>query len=162
MFIPPIGTSIRSTKTYTHSVGLPTCFRQWRAESHCNKLHGYSLEIRIEFEANEVDICNWVVDFGSLKTLKGWLQDTFDHKTLIADDDPHYAEFEKLHNLGAIDMITVEATGCEAFASMVYEVAEVWIKDAGYYPRVWVARVEVREHAANSAIVERKGLDYNG
>lgn len=157
MLIPPEGTRIRSTKTYTHSVGLPVCFRQWKAESHCNKLHGYSLQIRIEFEAEEVDIRNWVVDFGSLKTLKGWLQNTFDHKTLIAEDDPFYPEFVRLHNMKVIDMISVEACGCEAFATMVYEAAEIWLNDAGYKPRVWVARVEVSEHAANSAIVERRG-----
>ncbi len=155
MRIPPEGTRLRSSKTYVHSVGLPTCFRQWKAESHCRFLHGYSLEIRIEFEADEVDIRDWVVDFGSLKTFKGWLEDTFDHKTLVAEDDPQkWKLFNDMNDQGLIDMVIVPATGCEAFASMIYEAAEIWLGDAGYKPRVWVALVEVREHAGNSAIVE--------
>ncbi|SVB70610.1 uncharacterized protein METZ01_LOCUS223464, partial [marine metagenome] len=27
----------QSTKTYGNEVGLSCCFRQWRADSHCNK-----------------------------------------------------------------------------------------------------------------------------
>ena len=132
-----------------------TCFRQWKTQSHCRFLHGYSLEIRIEFETKEVDEFNWVVDFGSLKVFKGWLEDTFDHKTLVAEDDPLLPTlFNDMNDQDLIDMIVVPATGCEAFASMVYESAKIWLHDAGYSSRVWVSLVEVREHAANSAIVE--------
>jgi 6-pyruvoyltetrahydropterin/6-carboxytetrahydropterin synthase len=146
-----------STKTFPASLGLSCCFRQWGADSHCNKLHGYSLEIRLEFKANHLDKRNWVVDFGSLKGLKQWFEDTFDHKTLVARDDPHFAIFKDLHKLGVIDMVEVDATGCEAMAHMIYEVTEVWLKDNGYWPRVKLNKVEIREHAANSAIyyVER-------
>lgn len=145
----------RSTKTYAHSVGLTVAFRQHRAESHCRFLHGYSLEIRLEFEAAELDARNWVVDFGSLKTLKGWLEQTFDHKTLVAEDDPHADWFKSADARGICDVIFVPATGCERFAEMVFEVAETWLVDNGYAPRVRIAKVEVREHAGNSAIVER-------
>ena len=80
--------SFRSTKTYGHEIGLSACFRQWRAESHCRLLHGYALAVKFVFESEELDVRNWVVDFGSLKTLKGWLEDTFDHTLLVANDDP--------------------------------------------------------------------------
>ena len=59
-----------STKKYGHEVGLSTAFRQWRAHSHCSKLHGYSLAFKFEFGTNELDSTNWVVDFGGLKSLK--------------------------------------------------------------------------------------------
>jgi 6-pyruvoyltetrahydropterin/6-carboxytetrahydropterin synthase len=141
-----------STKTYDHSVGLSAAFRQWRAESHCRFIHGYSLAIRLEFEAEQLDVRNWVVDFGSLKSFKGWLEDTFDHKTLVAEDDPEYDTFVELDRKGLIQMVTVPATGCEAFSKMIFEAAEVWLQDNGYSPRAWIRSVEIKEHGGNSAI----------
>lgn len=142
----------KSTKTYGHEIGLTAVFRQWRAESHCRFLHGYALAFRFEFEAEELDVRNWVVDFGSLKSLKGWLEDTFDHKTVVAEDDPELATFRDLAVAGLIQLRIVPATGCEKFAEMVFGAAEVWLSDNGYAPRVRLVSVEVREHGANSAI----------
>lgn len=146
----------RSTKTFGHELGLSAAFRQWRAESHCRLIHGYALAVRIEFEADELDVRNWVVDFGSLKSLKGMLEGTFDHKLLVAWDDPQIADLRKLDSLGLADVVMVEATGCEAFAKLIFECTEIWLKDNGYAPRCRVASVEVREHGANSAIYTNK------
>lgn len=142
----------RSTKTYGHEIGLSACFRQWRADSHCRLLHGYALAIRFEFEADDLDVRNWVVDFGSLKGLKGLLEDTFDHKLLVAEDDPQKDLLCSLAGLGVAEVVVVPATGCERFAEMIFEVTETWLKDNGYAPRCRIASVEVREHGANSAI----------
>lgn len=147
----------QSTKTYTHSVGLSACFRQWRAQSHCRYLHGYALQVRLVFEADELDERNWVVDFGSLKSLKGMLEDIFDHKTLVAMDDPYIDRFRELDRLGIIQMREIDATGCESFARNIYEFTETWLKDAGYSPRCRLVEVEVREHDGNSAIVSKVG-----
>ena len=68
-----------STKTYTSERGYAVAYRQWRAESHCYLIHGYCLGFHFEFESDELDARNWVVDFGSLKTLKEKLDDWFDH-----------------------------------------------------------------------------------
>ena len=144
-----------SSKTYGHDIGLSACFRQWRAQSHCHLLHGYALSIHLEFEAEELDKRNWVVDFGSLKSFKQQLQDTFDHKLLVAEDDPQKDDLCMLAGLGLADVIVVEATGCEAFAKLIYETAEVWLIDNGYAPRVRMHHVTVREHGANSATFTR-------
>jgi 6-pyruvoyltetrahydropterin/6-carboxytetrahydropterin synthase len=141
-----------STKTYGHEIGLSACFRQWRAESHCRLLHGYALAVKFEFEADELDFRNWVVDFGSLKSLRGWLEDTFDHTLLVAEDDPLKDELCQLAGLGLARAVVVPATGCEAFAELIYGCAQIWLKDNGYAPRVRLGSVEVREHGANSAI----------
>lgn len=141
----------RSSKTYGHDIGLSACFRQHRADSHCRFFHGYALSVHLEFEADELDKNNWVVDFGSLKSLKGILEDTFDHKMLVAEDDPFLLEIQEMQNVGLAQVVVVPATGCEAFAHMIYEVAEQWLVDAGYSPRVTLSHVTVREHGANSA-----------
>lgn len=144
-----------STKTYNHEVGLSCCFRQWRAESHCRLLHGYALAFKFVFEADELDVRNWVVDFGSLKSLKGWLEDTFDHTLLAAADDPHLNQLVALGTQGLARVVVLPKAGCEAFAELVFHATTVWLTDNGYAPRVRLRSVECREHGANSAVYER-------
>lgn len=145
----------QSTKKYDHNVGLSCCFRQWRADSHCAQLHGYSLAFKFVFESRDLDIRNWVVDFGSLKSLKNILEDNFDHVTLVAQDDPHLDWFLEAQKRNIIKLITVPATGCEKVAEMVFECADQWLQDAGYAPRVTLKSVEVSEHSGNSAVFYR-------
>lgn len=147
----------RSTKTYGHNLGLSAVFRQHKANSHCNKLHGYALAFRFEFEATELDDRNWVVDFGDLKALKAMLEDTFDHKTVVAATDPELAFFQTMREHGLIDIMVTNAVGCEAFAKLAWEYADHVLKTQGYKPRVRVASVECMEHGANSAIYHNPG-----
>ena len=142
----------RSTKTYGHEVGLSCAFRQWKAASHCRMLHGYALGIRLEFEANELDENGWVIDFGSLAAVKAELVSSFDHRTLVAADDPSLPWFREAHAKQIIDMLLVQRTGCEAFAGMVFAKTDQWLGAAGHHPRVRLVSAEVREHGANSAI----------
>lgn len=144
-----------STKTYDHSVGLSCAFRQWRAASHCHFIHGYALKVQLTFEALTLDKDNWVVDFGSLKSFKGFLEDLFDHKTLIAEDDPHRTFFEKGHHIGVMDVRFIPAGGMEKFAEYIFEVGEGWLNDNGYASRCRLVKVEVNEHSGNSAYVRR-------
>jgi 6-pyruvoyltetrahydropterin/6-carboxytetrahydropterin synthase len=149
--------SYRSTKTYGHEVGLSACFRQWRAQSHCKFMHGYALSVHVEFEADELDVRNWVVDFGSLKSFKAMLEATFDHKTLVAEDDPELKHsFAVMQDCGIAQIVVVPATGCEAFSKLIFDYAELWLQDNGYSPRVRCNFVTVREHAGNSASYHRE------
>lgn len=145
----------RSSKTYGHEIGLSAAFRQWRAQSHCRLIHGYALSVHLEFEADELDERNWVVDFGSLKSFKAQLENTFDHKLLVAADDPHLQNFKLIEKAGLAQIVIVPATGCEAFAEMIFEGAQVWLEDNGYAPRVRMHHVTVREHGANSGTYSR-------
>lgn len=138
----------RSTKTYGHEQGLSACFRQWRAESHCRLLHGYSLAFHFVFEATHLDERNWVVDFGGLKRLKQSLVDFFDHKLLVANDDPMLDDLTVLGGLGCAEVVVMDRVGCEAFAKLGWELAHQAVGNT----RVRVVSCEVREHGANSAI----------
>lgn len=140
-----------STKTYGHEVGLSCCFRQWKAShSHCQKLHGYALAIRLEFESDSLDTRGWVVDFGGLKELKSKLQNYFDHKTLIAQDDPELSWFRDAAKHGILDLVEVPAVGCEKFAELIYDLTTSWMSTNQVPCKL--ASVEVKEHGANSAI----------
>lgn len=144
-----------STKTYGHEVGLSTAFRQWRADSHCKYIHGYALAFTFTFQADELDSRNWVVDFGGLKGLKAILETTFDHKLIVAQDDPELPWFMEAEKRGIAELVVLPAGGCEKFAQYVYEVAEQWLVDAGFAPRCRLVGVEVKEHGANSAIYSK-------
>lgn len=144
----------KSTKTYGHNLGFSCAFRQWRADSHCKYLHGYGMAFKFVFAARDLDIRNWAVDFGSMRSLKGILEDTFDHKTIIAQDDPERDMFLEMRRRGLIQLRILPAVGCEAFAYYVAQAAQAWLADNGYAPRVTLVSVEVSEHGANSAIYE--------
>lgn len=141
----------RVTKTYPHSLGLSACFRQWRAESHCNQLHGYALSFVVTFEADTLDVRNWVVDFGSLKSFKGLLERTFDHTLLVAEDDPELGLLLNLGERGVASVRVLPRVGCEAFAEYVAGALDVWLLDNGYKPRVRVVSVTCAEHEGNAA-----------
>lgn len=138
-----------STKTYGHEVGLSACFRQWRATSHCNKLHGYALAFKFTFGCNELDERNWVIDFGGLKDLKKALEDMFDHKTVVAADDPDLMLFRSLDKHGMIDLQVLPDVGIEAFARAAWHLGDNWLGRNGHSGRVWLDSVEVNEHGAN-------------
>ena len=149
-----------STKTYGNERGLSCCFRQHKAESHCSKLHGYSLGFRLVFEADELDDKNWVQDFGGLDEVYAFLQEHFDHTMAVAADDP---ELDAITTFAAkvATVKTFDAVGCEAFAKFVYDYVEHWLAhlpDNFYenlmgdkYPRVKIKSVECFEHSGNSA-----------
>lgn len=143
----------RSTKLYP-DLG-PVAYRQWRADSHCHLIHGYSLSFKFTFEAATLDARNWVVDFGGLKPLKEMLEESFDHTLLVAEDDPHLDWYMEAQRRGIAKVVAFPRLGCEALAELVFEVTEQWLKDAGYGDRVRLVEVEVLEHAKNSALVTR-------
>lgn len=117
-------------------------------------LHGYAIAVRFEFEADQLDDKNWVVDFGGLSILKAWLQEMFDHTLIVAKDDPMFFELTNLEVLGLAKVKIVDHVGCEQFAKLIYEFAERWMMSY-YAARVRLTSVEVREHGANSAIYRR-------
>ena len=141
-----------STKTYTEA--FPVAYRQWRAESHCNVIHGYALSFHFEFESEELDVRNWVIDFGGLKELKWKLEEWFDHTLLVAMDDPQYDELMKLGELGLARITEVERTGCEGISAFLYEyINTIYLPQIGEKDRVWCTKVQTRETGSNMAMV---------
>jgi 6-pyruvoyltetrahydropterin/6-carboxytetrahydropterin synthase len=142
-----------STKTFGNDRGFSCAFRQWRAESHCNQVHGYSLGFRFIFEADVLDERNWVFDFGDTKWIKSYLEEAFDHTMAVAFDDPLIEMFRQLDKQGGCTLRIMSSVGCEAFAEMVYVDIAPTVKTMTN-GRVRLKSVEVFEHGANSAIYE--------
>jgi len=142
-----------STKTY-RQIG-PVAYRQWRADSHCNLIHGYALSFHFEFECDTLDARNWCMDFGGLKDLKSSLEDWFDHTLLVAQDDPKREDLLNLGKLGLAKITEVEKTGCEGIAEFLYEyVNTIYLPMYGKTEaeRIWCCKVEVRETDSNMAM----------
>lgn len=140
--------------------------RQWKAKhSHCQLLHGYAFEIQVWFASNEPDIdkqlddMNWIVDYGGFKKpplgngLREWLDDMFDHTTLIEKDDPYKDLFESMAMEGVCKVHFLDKMGAESVAKLVFDkFNEVLSKtDAG---RCKVIKVECFENSKNSSIYE--------
>ena len=142
-----------STKTYGNDRGFSCAFRQWKANSHCNQIHGYSLGFKFIFEANTLDERNWVYDFGNTAWIKAYLEELFDHTTVISYDDPLLDSFKKLDEAGGCTLRMVDGVGCERFAEIVYtDISQTIFTETK--ERVRLKSVEVFEHGANSAIYE--------
>lgn len=141
-----------STKTFKQELGLSAAFRQHKADSHCRFIHGYALEVQVVFSAHDLDARNWVVDFGSLKDFKQVLVDNFDHRCIVAEDDPQLEWFIEAEKRGIVQLNILPAVGCEKFAEMIFKAFEAMLWSHGYGGRVNIVSVEVREHGANSAL----------
>ena len=141
----------RVIKAYGHEEGLSCAFRQWQAQhSHCRFLHGYALAFRFTFACTELDDRAWCIDFGSLKPLRAWLHDNFDHTLLAAAHDPDLHVWRGLDAAGLARLVVLDEVGCEAFAGLAHRWAESYVarETAG---RVWLEQVEVSEHPGNTA-----------
>ena len=145
-----------STKEYVDA--FPVAYRQHKADSHCNLIHGYAFSMKFWFGTNDLDARNWAADYGGLKELKSVLQDQFDHTLLVAEDDPHLETYKLLQEKNMARLTILPKLGCEGLADQLYRFV-----NGGYIPdywgqaeaeRLWCYRVEVRETQSNMAFRE--------
>lgn len=149
----------KSVKLYD---GFSTVFRQHSAEgTHCKFLHGYAVSFEITFEG-ELDEKNWVFDFGGMKRAKGkidgmspkdWMDYMFDHTTVVSEDDPALPLFEKMANVGVVQLRILPKVGAERFAEYVFNKIDDFVQFETN-GRVRVVRVQFKENGKNSAIYE--------
>lgn len=137
-----------STKRF---IGFPCTHRQWKAESHCKYVHGYSRSFYFEFQCSELTPEKWVVDFGGLQEIKAWLESMFDHTFLASEDDPYLERFQQLDKEGVIQLRVLPNAGMEGTAEYVYKHVNEMIK-VQTQGRAWVTKVECSENEKNSAI----------
>ncbi|ALH23791.1 QueD-like 6-pyruvoyl-tetrahydropterin synthase [Pseudomonas phage PaMx25] len=63
--------------------------RVFQHESKCAHLHGHNYRVHFTCEAESLDNIGRVIDFSDMKSrLCMWLEDNWDHKTLIWENDP--------------------------------------------------------------------------
>jgi len=145
-----------STKEYHDA--FPCAYRQYKADSHCNLIHGYSFSMKFYFGCDTLDARNWCADYGGLKELKGVLESQFDHTLLVAEDDPELELYMEMQRRNIAKLTILPKLGCEGLADQLYNyVNGVYIPDfwgPGEADRIWCYRVEVRETQSNMAYRE--------
>lgn len=146
---PPVSSSLPYTCSKLFE-GYPCCHRQWKHQGHCRFVHGYSRCFKVWFAATDLDDCGFVVDFSSLRPLEQRLREQFDHTFLVNADDPLLGEWQRLHDLGALDLRVMENVGMEATAALIWTWANDLLhqRDGG---RSCCWAVEARENSRNAA-----------
>jgi len=132
---------------------ISTGHRQWKDDGHCSFIHGYGRYVEFTFACNERDEKGWVMDFGNLKDIKKWLEDQWDHRLLIAHDDPLVGLFEGLHKVGGVNLNVMPegyGPGIEDSCKWVYDNVNPMITEKTNN-RVWIEKVRVYEHENNWA-----------
>jgi 6-pyruvoyltetrahydropterin/6-carboxytetrahydropterin synthase len=159
MDYPPITYRFTSTKEYVDA--FPVAYRQYLADDKpgnipgCNKIHGYAFSMKFYFGTNDLDCRNWSVDYGSLRPLKEFLQNNFDHTLLVSSSDPEIDWYREANKRGIAKVIELPRLGCEGIADMLYKyINGVFIPDywgSGEAARIWCYKVSVRETESNMA-----------
>lgn len=140
-----------ATKVFSPDKGYSCVFRNFRAKSHCRHLHGYDLRFEFHFYAQDEDLTEegWVIDFGGFAKVKEFLDLHFDHKLLVAADDPQLDVIGQLAGLDAANVVVLVNVSCEAFAQFVFYSVRAILREAGAKCRL--GAVTVHENGSNSA-----------
>ena len=92
-------TKITATRYHDFSTG----HRVYGHESKCAHLHGHNYRIHLTVEAEQLDTVGRVMDFSAIKThLCNWLEDNWDHKFLVWDQDPFSKTLKELDPRGTV------------------------------------------------------------
>jgi len=55
----------------------------------CAHLHGHNGVVEVEISGEELDELGMLVDFAQVKDIiRNWIEDHFDHRTILKSDDP--------------------------------------------------------------------------
>lgn len=138
----------QSTKKFSH---LASAYRNHYSKTDCYLLHGYCRDISVIFACKTLDKQGFVVDFGMFKPFKQWLEDNFDHTTVLQADDPLVPRFRKLEAEGLMKLTLVPTVSCEGWAMFIAKKLDEYIAKETQN-RAWVVSLQVHENSKNSAL----------
>ncbi len=143
-------TTLTCTKRYAD---LPFAHRQPHHAGHCARIHGHSWAFEFTFSAKERDACGFVLDFGSLKWLRQWIEERFDHTLVLSADDPFLQTLQtQLGGLLLANVQVVPDCSSEGIASFLMHEITLLLREATR-GRVTLSKVVVHEDSKNSATI---------
>ena len=72
----------------TRRLEFDSAHRVMKHESKCKMLHGHRYVVEVSFGAKNLDEIGRVIDFGVIREVLGkWLDNNFDHNTILHQDD---------------------------------------------------------------------------
>lgn len=82
----------------TRRIEFDTAHRVVGHQFKCKYLHGHRYVLEITARAEQLDDVGMVVDFGELKRImKGWIDENFDHNTILWEKDRQLGEYISSH-----------------------------------------------------------------
>lgn len=142
-----------TSKSFGGASGFSCCYRDHNDdESTLGQLHGAVLAFKIMFEADNLKDIRQVD--GLMEKIEEFLDATFGHTTIVAQDDPSMEAFEQLDEDGAIDLVVLVETLPDAFAKAVFDYCVHWVGE-GMFGTLMIHSVECKEHDGTSAIYAR-------
>lgn len=138
----------------TRRLEWDSAHRVMRHESKCATLHGHRYVALVTVVADSLDSIDRVVDFGVIKQkVGGWIDERWDHTTLVNKDDADLIKFclDQQDRLGhkAPYLFYGEPTA-EVIADVLRKVAAQTLTDE----RISVLKVEVFETPNCSAVAQ--------
>ena len=87
----------------------------------CRSLHGHNYKVEVSIGSPSLDGYGFVVDFNELKYLKAWVDDYFDHTTLLNVRDPLVGFISEIPD-NVVRVVDGNPTA-ELIAKMIYDKA---------------------------------------
>ena len=92
-------TKILASRYHDFSTG----HRVYQHESKCAHLHGHNYRVHFTIQAPQLDKIGRVLDFSVIKSLLcEWLEENWDHKFLVWEQDPWYPILKKMDPDGTV------------------------------------------------------------
>jgi len=121
-------------------------------EGKCKNFHGHNYRFTFECECLTVgglDVLGRVIDFSVIKsTLCQWLEENWDHKMMLWDQDPYVDAMKEMDN--EVFSVPFNPTAENIGKYFLEEIAPELLLDTG----VSLTRIQVEETRKCSAIVE--------
>ncbi len=131
---------------------IASAHRLYQYGGRCERLHGHNYRIELSLSAEELDEEGMVADFGEVKRLLcGELDEAWDHRTLLYDQDPLCAQLRDVLPDGSLCPVPFNPTAENMAAHLGRVLFPKALERAGLAGRVRVAQVTVYETDNNSA-----------
>lgn len=142
----------------TRRLEWDSAHRVLRHESKCATLHGHRYAALLSCTAARLDVCDRVVDFGVIKErVGGWIDATWDHATLVNQDDHELLEFAASqalrHGHRKPFAFAAEPTA-ETLAAVLFDKAHELLASTG----VVIASIQLFETTNSSATMSGRGF----
>ncbi len=106
---------------YAVTIELDFCYghRLMDYVGKCMHPHGHNGRVQIELQAEALDRCGMVHDFGDVKgAIKGWVDKELDHRMILRRDDPI---LPVLQHMGEPCFVMDANPSAEALARLVFD-----------------------------------------
>lgn len=121
-------------------------------QGKCKSLHGHNYALEITVSATELDQYDFVMDFDDIKKhFDKWVQDNWDHATIVSEMDTKLIEFLKTENQDYFIIPGDKNTSAECLSEFLFNQFNHILKSLKE-ARVTVTQVRVFESETASAM----------